>query len=212
MSAEALRLWVKAREHPLADAIYRSAKALRGASLPPLPVLHRALYRAHTAGRAGVAALMRAMWWTPMLQSRLLRPARRLYLYGGLPLVIGPVEIECGEDVRLSGQSTISGRGAGGHRPRLTIGRNVDIGWQTTIAVGNRIVIGDNVRIAGRAFLAGYPGHPLDARARAAGLPDTDDQVGDIVLEQDVWLATGVTVSRQACASGAEPSSPPAAW
>ena len=51
------------------------------------------------------------------------------------------------------------------------------------------------MRIAGRAFLAGYPGHPLDAVARARGAPDTDDQVGDITLEDDVWLATGVTIS-----------------
>ena len=76
----------------------------------------------------------------------------------------------------------------------LDVGSNVDIGWQTTIAVGRRIVIGDNVRIAGRALLAGYPGHPFDAQARAMGLLDTEDQVGDIVLEDDVWLATGVTV------------------
>ena len=27
------------------------------------------------------------------------------------------------------------------------------------------------------------------------GLPDEDSQIGDIVLEDDVWLATGVTVS-----------------
>lgn len=25
-------------------------------------------------------------------------------------------------------------------------------------------------------------------------MPETDDQVGDIILEDDVWLATGVTV------------------
>ena len=50
------------------------------------------------------------------------------------------------------------------------------------------------MRIAGRAFLAGYPGHPLNAQDRAAGCPDTDDQIGDIVLEDDVWLGTGVSV------------------
>jgi acetyltransferase-like isoleucine patch superfamily enzyme len=75
------------------------------------------------------------------------------------------------------------------------VGNNVDIGWQTTIAVGRSIEIGNNVRSAGRAFLAGYPGHPIDAAARATGAPDTEDQIGDIVLEDDVWLATGVTVS-----------------
>ena len=50
------------------------------------------------------------------------------------------------------------------------------------------------MRIAARGMLSGYPGHPLDPEARARGLPDSDDQVGDIVLEQDVWLATGVSV------------------
>jgi acetyltransferase-like isoleucine patch superfamily enzyme len=43
-------------------------------------------------------------------------------------------------------------------------------------------------------MLAGFPGHPMDAADRAAGAPDTADQIGDIVLERDVWLASGVTV------------------
>ena len=56
------------------------------------------------------------------------------------------------------------------------------------------MTIGNNVRIAGKAFLAGYPGHPIDAVKRAAGYPDNDDQVGDIIIEEDVWIATGVTI------------------
>jgi acetyltransferase-like isoleucine patch superfamily enzyme len=48
--------------------------------------------------------------------------------------------------------------------------------------------------LQGRSFLAGYPGHPLDPEARAKGLPEHDDQCGDIIIEDNVWLATGVTV------------------
>ncbi|SGZ12287.1 Probable maltose O-acetyltransferase [Moritella viscosa] len=55
-------------------------------------------------------------------------------------------------------------------------------------------MIEDNVRLAGQVFLAGYPGHPVDAKERAAGLPDHEHQVGDIILKRDVWLATGVRV------------------
>ncbi|HDZ8831948.1 TPA: acyltransferase, partial [Aeromonas dhakensis] len=113
--------------------------------------------------------------------------------YGGIPFISGPVSIEVGADCRLSAAMTISGRPSS-KGPALRIGNNVGIGWQTTIAVGNQVVIGDNVRIAGRAFLAGYPGHPLDAQERARGLPDRDEQVGDIVLENDVWLGTGAMV------------------
>jgi acetyltransferase-like isoleucine patch superfamily enzyme len=190
-----MRRWVKARDGWLANAIYRFATGLRTASMPAIPGVHLALYVLHRGVAGGWASLTRILWYTPLLQSRLERPASRLYCYSGMPLVLGPVSLRFGRSVRISGQTTISGRTASITRPRLTVGDNVDIGWQTTIAVGRRVDIGNNVRIAGRAFLAGYPGHPLDAAARAAGAPDSEDQVGDIVLEDDVWLATGVTVS-----------------
>jgi len=188
-----VRQWVKRRDDPLADAAYRLATGARQASLPSVPGLHAALYGLHRAVAGAWSYLTRALWYTPLFQSRLTRSAPGLFLYGGMPLVTGPVAITLGRGCRVSGQVTISGRAASGS-PRLEVGDNVDIGWQTTIAVGRRVLIGDNARIAGRAFLAGYPGHPLDARARAAGAPDTEDQAGDIVLEDDVWLATGVTV------------------
>ena len=193
-TAVSFRQWVKARDSRFADAIYRAASTMRGASMPPIPGLHCALYVLHRFVANGWAGFTRIVWYTPLFQSRLEQPASQLFCYSGMPLVLGPVRIAFGQDVRISGQTTISGRSASLPAPRLTVGNNVDIGWQTTIAVGRRIDIGNNVRIAGRAYLAGYPGHPIDAAARATGAPDTEDQVGDIVLEDDVWLATGVTV------------------
>ena len=190
-----LRQWVKRREHPLADFAYRLATSLRGAAIPTVPLIHRPLWALHLGIRNGISEALRIFWYTPLFQARLVRPAPQLYLYGGLPTVMGSLEIEIGAGTRVSAQTTFTGRTAGAITPRLHVGSNVDIGWQTTIAVGRRVTLGNNVRIAGRALLAGYPGHPLDAAARAAGLPDTDDQVGDIELEDDVWLATGVTVS-----------------
>ena len=190
-----LRRWVKRRDDPLANLAYRCVKSVRGASIPTIPMLHRTLFALHVTIRNAVSDVLRVVWYTPLFQSRLARPASRLYLYGGLPLIMGPLDMEVGPGTRISAQTTFTGRTASTVRPLLRIGGNVDIGWQTTIAVGRDVIIGDNVRIAGRALLAGYPGHPLDAVARAAGLPDTQDQVGDIVLEDDVWLATGVTVS-----------------
>ena len=189
-----LKDWAKRGDSPMAQAVWRLAKAMRGGAVPVVPLLHKPLYVLHLAICGLFANLTRALYWTPLFQSRLEAPAANLYLYGGMPLVLGRLRLRFGADCRVSAQSTFSGR-TSSEDPVLTVGRNVDIGWQTTIAVGRRVTIGDNVRIAGRAFLAGYPGHPLDAAQRAAGLPDTDDQIGDIVLEDDVWLATDVTVS-----------------
>jgi acetyltransferase-like isoleucine patch superfamily enzyme len=190
-----VRRWIKARDNPASDRLYRLAMAARSVSVPVVPGLHSGLYALHRAVSNAWAGTTRVLWYTPLFQSRLERPATRLYVYGGMPLVLGPVRLSFADRVRISAHTTISGRTASRETPQLTVGSNVDIGWQTTIAVGSRVAIGDNVRIAGRAFLAGYPGHPLDAQARAAGAPDGDDQIGDIVLEDDVWLATGVTVS-----------------
>lgn len=190
-----IRQWVKGRESPAAQMAYALATSVRSASMPVVPGLHRALYVLHLGVRNGFSTVQRVFWYTPLFQSRLDAPAKRLYVYCGMPLVLGPVRLSFGERVRISGQTTISGRTSTRPEPRLVVGDNVDIGWQTTIAVGRVVRIGNNVRIAGRAFLAGYPGHPLDAIARAAGAPDTEDQIGDITIEDDVWLATGVTVS-----------------
>jgi acetyltransferase-like isoleucine patch superfamily enzyme len=187
------RQWVKRRDDPIARALYALAKSARTASLPCVRAIHAPLYTADRATRAALAATLRALWTTPLFQARLEAPAPRLYLYGGMPFVSGPVRITLGPDCRMSGAVTISGR-SGASEPELRVGANCDIGWRTTIAVGARVLIGHNVRIAGCAFLAGYPGHPIDARDRAAGLPDTEDQIGDIVIEDDCWLATGVTV------------------
>lgn len=189
------RHWAKTSPHPTAAAIRAAIRTARGLEMPVIPGVHAGLYAATRLVGAAVGGVVRTVWTTPMFKSRLDGTAPLLRLDGrGCPLVIGPVRIRLGRDVRLSTQTTISGRTSANGAPELTVGSNVDIGWQTTIAVGRRVVLGDDVRIAGRAFLAGYPGHPLDPAARAAGAPDTEDQVGDIVLENGVWLATGVTV------------------
>lgn len=112
----------------------------------------------------------------------------------GVPLVLGPLKIEFGEDCAISGRTTLTGRAASTLPPCLVVGSNSEIGPGTGISVGTRVVIGDGVRIAEQCFLAGFPGHPLDPVARAAGGPDTADQVGDIIIEDGVRLGMNVVV------------------
>lgn len=186
--------WLKQSRHPLAKKLFRQLKAIRRFEVPAPGLITTPLYSIYCGLRGICTALTRLLFWTPLFKGCLKQVGSNLYLYGGLPFISGPVQIRLGSDCRISGQSTISGRTCAPQSPELLVGDNVDIGWMTTIAVGRQVLIGNNVRIAGRALLAGYPGHPLDAAARAAGLPESDDQVGDIILEEDVWLATGVSV------------------
>ncbi len=189
------RQWLKTSNNPLAIILFRQLKALRRFAMPAPRCIFAPLYFAYCSLRTLVSTLTRILWWTPLLKGRLEKVGRNLNLFGGLPFISGSLRISLGDDCRVSGHTTFSGRSCAQQVPELLVGNNVDIGWMTTIAVGRRVEIGNNVRIAGRTLLAGYPGHPLDAAARAAGLPETDEQVGDIILEDDVWLATGVSVT-----------------
>ena len=190
--------WLKHNKHPGIRALCRFIKKLRVADIPVPKFPCQLLYFLHQSLTGAIAFLLRTFYWTPLFKSQLVRYGQSLYLYGGLPHISGPLHISLGNDCRISAQTTFSGRNSQvkGHpqKPTLLIGNNCDIGWMTTIAVGKQIIIGNNVRIAGRAFLAGYPGHPVNAGNRAQGAPDTDDQVRNIVIEDDAWLATGVSV------------------
>lgn len=186
--------WIKTSPHPIAKIIFAQLKKLISFELPAPKLILRPAYLIYQFGVQLFHTLTRVIIWTPLLKGRLHKVGKNINLYGGLPFISGPVQITMGNDCRVSGQSTFTGRSCAINPPQLILGNNIDIGWMTTIAVATRVQLGDNVRIAGRALLAGYPGHPVDPKARAMGLPENDDQVGDIVLEDDVWLATGVSV------------------
>lgn len=191
-----LKQWVKTAEHPLARILKSGHDQLHHFEIPAVGIVFKPLRLTHELISTSLSSIMRVIYWTPMFKTRLTSNCRRLYLYGGMPLIMGSLQVSIGDNCRISGQTTFSGRWSGTSTPQLIIGDNVGIAWQTTIAVGSRVIIGDNVRIAGRGFLAGYPGHPIDPIARAKGLPDTEDQIGEIVLKKDVWLGSGVTVMK----------------
>lgn len=191
---QATRNWLKMSESPLARGLFKTIKSLMCFSLPAPKWLFAPLYLTVIFFKNIADFALGSFLWTPMFKGRLSHVGAQLYLYGGLPYVCGPLVISIGNQCRISGKTTFSGRVHGKEHPTLTLGNNIDIGWQTTISVGTQVVLCDNVRIASGAFLAGYPGHPLNPEDRAKGLPELDAQCGDIILEKDVWLATNVTV------------------
>jgi acetyltransferase-like isoleucine patch superfamily enzyme len=162
--------------------------------VPCIRPVHSFLYRARLTFIGVVAHFARAVWWTPLFLSRIETAAPGLRLEGGMPVILGPLRVRLGRDCRVSGAATWSGRPSSNPAPVLDVGSNCDLGWMCTLASGTRIVLGNNVRLAGQVSLLGYPGHPLDPAARAEGLPCLDEQSGDILLDDDVWLGTGVKV------------------
>lgn len=189
-----IRSWIKRGDAPLARRLAALYYALRYFTVPVIPGLHRGLYGLHRFISASWHWLVQALYFSPLFRSRCENCGGRLYLYTGMPYIAGPLRIRIGRNCRISGQSTFNGRSVSQPPPLLQIGDNCDIGWQNSISVGTRVEIGNNVRFAGKVSLNGYPGHPLNRADRAAGLPDTDEQARDIVIEDDAWLGTGATI------------------
>lgn len=177
-----------------ARAIRKLVFFARYAQLPSVAFIHKPLWWIHHSVGKFFSQLIQQLYFTPLFKSQLQRAPKRMRLYSGMPQLGGGLRLSVGEGCRISGISSFFGRTSGESPATCEIGSNVDIGWQTTIAVGQKVIIEDNVRIAGRCYLAGFPGHPESPEDRIKGLPETDDQVGDIVLRNNVWLATGVTV------------------
>ena len=195
MGISSLRSWVKRQDDPLARMIWRTVKGMRKFQFPCIKILHRPLYEIRNLTLHIIHEIRRIFWWTPLFQSRLTKPAEGLYVFTGIPQVLGNLNITFGKDCTISGHTTLTGRSATLETPELIMGDRCEIGWQTTIAVGTKVVLGNNVKVAAGCFLAGYPGHPQDPVRRALNMPDDDNQIGPIVLEDDVWLASGVTIS-----------------
>lgn len=189
-----LRTWVKAQDNGLSRASYHLYFWIKGVEIPAPSSLFRCVDLIFLAVKNMLETTLRVFLYTPVFKSRCVAVGKKMYLYGGIPYTSGPLAMHFGHDCRVSGKTTITGRTANAEKKQFITGNNIDIGWQTTIAVGSRVELHDNVRIAGQCFLAGYPGHPLDPIGRAKGLPEEDSQVGDIILEEDVWIATGVTI------------------
>lgn len=188
-----VKVWLQHHENPTYRKMFLILKSIRACDLPTPKWLNKLISFCYSSLVTFYHNLIRVTVHTPAFKGRLTHYGRGLYLFGGVPFVSGPLSIILGNDCRVSGQTTFSARPQSTN-PELIVGSNVDIGWQSTFAIGQRIIIGDNVRIAGRAFLFGYSGHSLDPDLRAQGFGDLDCDVGDIILEKDVWLGTNVTI------------------
>ncbi|MFM2590012.1 acyltransferase [Vibrio sp. TBV020] len=191
--AHGFKDWLKNHNNPSFRRVFHALKVIRACDLPTPRFLNRFIAMTYSTLLTLFSSLARVLIHTPAFKGKLAAHGRRLYLFGGVPFVSGPLSITLGDDCRISGKTTFSARPQS-QQPQLIVGSNVDIGWQSTIAVGGKVVIEDNVRIAGGAFLFGYSGHSMDPKLRAQGVGDRDCDVGDIILKKDVWLGTNVTV------------------
>jgi acetyltransferase-like isoleucine patch superfamily enzyme len=110
-----------------------------------------------------------------------------------LPGIVGTVKIYIGDDVYLSGRSSIIG-GRIFPDPEFRVGNRTFIGTGCTFTVGRSITIGDDVLIAAGCSIADYSAHPLDPEKRMAGEQVEPEDVRPVRIGDKAWLGRGATI------------------
>jgi acetyltransferase-like isoleucine patch superfamily enzyme len=191
---ENIKHWVKNNNSFVGKTMRVIFYSLKKIEMPVIPFFYKTLYMIHKNIISLVSQLLHFFYYKPMFKSQITGNKKRLYLYSGVPQILGTLNISIGNDVKISGITTFCGRYNKSKIPELIIGDNVDIGWQNSFSIGKKIIIEDNVKLAGRVFLAGYPGHPMNKKDRAENKPDLENQLGDIILKEGSWIGTGATI------------------
>lgn len=128
----------------------------------------------------------------PLLRAMCVSIGKRLQMEV-VPMVSGPVRIFLGDDVCLSGRSTISS-GRVFSEPEVKVGNRTFIGHGCTFAIAKSITIGDDVLIAGNCNIFDCSSHPLDPEKRIAGFQVDPADVRPVRIGNKAWLGKGATV------------------
>jgi acetyltransferase-like isoleucine patch superfamily enzyme len=115
-----------------------------------------------------------------------------------LPYITGPVRIEVGSNIRISGKIGIKGASQGAAstgQPLLKIGDGVFIGHGTQFAVAKLVQIGDFVSIGGQTYIADTDGHSNYAPGRPIWeVPASEHDIAPVIIEDNVQISRDVTI------------------
>jgi serine acetyltransferase len=195
MFLDSFVLKIKRAETPLYARLKRIGKAVLTFQLPiprtldPIFSLIRFLQvlSFETEERIGVACFR-----FPVLRAQCVSIGKRLQMER-LPYITGPVRIYLGDDVRLSGQSTVGG-GRIFADPEFRVGNRSFIGSGCSFSVARSITIGDDVLVAGGCNVSDYSAHPLDPEKRIAGVQVDPEDVRPVRIENKAWIGRGATI------------------
>jgi acetyltransferase-like isoleucine patch superfamily enzyme len=180
---------LRARIKPLAVRALKAHVPVAG----PLRSFFRLLYAVHVGVREGFGQVLRFIWFEPLLRSQC-ESVGAGFRMEQLPYIWGSGRIVVGDDVRLSGKSSISFHHAGGRTPELRIGDGSFLGHDCSLAIASSIAIGRHVLVAGGVRMSDYDGHPVDAESRRAGDPAPPEAVRPIVIEDDTWIGADARI------------------
>jgi acetyltransferase-like isoleucine patch superfamily enzyme len=201
-------LEVKRRETPAARLAHDAYRRLLALNVPDGPATRRLYGAVNVAYDLFVDVREYAaskFLYEPMLRARAERVGERFQLTS-VPYVRGHARIVIGDDCEFSSFSVAAGRFV--DRPELLIGNGCHLGSNVFISVNKRVVLEDNVGIAGRVVIQDSDGHPSDPERRMRREPMTEADIAPVTIKEFAWIGRraqvmkGVTVGKGAIVAG----------
>ncbi|MGD0280411.1 MAG: DapH/DapD/GlmU-related protein [Smithella sp.] len=180
-----LFLKIRRRETPFYDNIYLLAKKIRRFEVPAIKPIYLLLSWERGVRIALWDNFTRIFYHTPIFKLRCQKVGKGLNLIGGIPLVMGHLRLNIGDNVVIHGKSTFVGAKVFDN-PTLNVGNNSCLGYELLIDVGCDVTIGDNVLIGGRVTMLSYDAHPSNPDQRH--LPAPKESSRPITIEDNVWI------------------------
>lgn len=184
---------VKRKQSPTTRLLYRLGKAAQRAEIPAPRPLFGTLWLLHQAATRTGDELVQRLYYQPMFRARCESCGEGLRLHLGIPYIHGDLKLRIGRDCMINGHTAFAA-GSVLEAPSLILGDETNISYGTVISVSERVTLGNHVRIADSCYISDNPGHPLDAERRRRHEPVDRAQIKPVVIEDDVWLGTRVTV------------------
>lgn len=178
---------IRSQDTPFYSAVYRFAKKLRQLNFPYIPFVHDFLKYERIFRMTLWGKFISAVYYEPIFKSYCKIFGGNLRLVGGLPLVLGDVDIELGDSITMHGATTIAGAKIT-KKPSLKIGSHTHLGYQMEIYIGTSIKIGRDVMIANRVALIGYDFHPTDPEKRRNREAPDMSAAGEITIGDNAWI------------------------
>ena len=188
-------LKLKRAETPFYARLKRFGKAVLSFQLPmprALDPIYSLIHYLSSLSFEAEEKLRVACFGFPILRVMCVSIGKRLEMERPL-YITGPVKIYIGDDVRLSGRSTVAG-GRVYTDPEFRVGNRSFIGSGCLFSVARAITIGDDVLIAGGCTVSDYSAHPLDPEKRIMGEQVDPEDVRPVRIENKAWLGRGATI------------------
>jgi acetyltransferase-like isoleucine patch superfamily enzyme len=200
MSLEKLFVRIRRQESPFYSLLYRMYKGGHKLRIPIPRLLALFFYYERHARRKFFRKLTSMIYYEPMFRAKCEKVGRGFTLINsiqGIPVIIGDLRIEIGDNVILNDIATFCGLKVFDN-PRLIIGNNTSVSDRVSIFVGKEVRVGNNCIISSSLILDN-PSHPIDPIRRRNNKSIGPDEIEPVVIEDDVWLARGSIVLKGVC-------------